>query len=131
MMTTRTLVDTPLATIQRSGTDLVEVRFKPGCVLNAAGIAAILDARQGVAVEGPLLVLIVFPQDNVDFEMQMITTDHYDQRPVKQHSRAVAWVTRNAHNERFTQLYFAYYPSPVPSAIFAEEEEARAWLATK
>lgn len=131
MTTTTPLIDTPLATIQRTGPDLVEVRFKQGCVLSVAGISALLDARQAMPTERPLRVLIVFPQDHVDFEMQMITTDHYRERPVKEHSRAVAWVTRNAHNERFTQLYFAYYPSPVPSAIFTEEDEARAWLETK
>lgn len=131
MTTTNPLIDTPLATIQRTGPDLVEVRFKPGKVLSIAGISALLDARQAMPLERPLRVLIVFPEDHVDFEIQMITTDHYAKRPVDQHSRAVAWVTRNAHNERFTQLYFAYFPSPVPSAIFTEEEEARAWLATK
>jgi len=61
--------------------------------------------------------------------MSMITPDHYNGRPVEQYTTAVAWVVRNEHNERFTRLYFAYFQSPVPSAIFMEEEEARAWLA--
>jgi len=123
-----TTIDTPIATIQRTAEDLVEVRFKPGVVLTVAGITAILQARQQSAGGVPLRVLIVFPTDEMDFDMSMITTDHYRAVPVEQFTRAVAWAAQNAHNERFCQLYFAYFPSPVPSAIFITEAEACAWL---
>ncbi len=125
------LIDTPIATIQRTAADLVEVRFKSGATLTVAGITAILQARQQAADGVPMRVLIVFPQDEVDFEMSMITKDHYAATPVQGFSRAIAWVTQNDHNERFCQLYFAYFPSPVPSAIFSTEAEARQWLADK
>lgn len=123
-----TTIDTPIAVIERSAPDLVEVRFKPGVVLSVSGINALLDARERMAEGVPSRVLIMFPASEMDFDMAMITTDNYRGRPVEQHSKAVAWVTRNAHNDRFTRLYFAYFPSPVPSAIFGEEAEARAWL---
>jgi hypothetical protein len=127
-MNTITLLDTDLALVQRTAPDLVEVRFKPGITLTTSGIQAILDAREQLGSEGPpARILIVLPEV-VDFEMSMITTDQYKDRPVKQHSRAVAWVVHNDSNERFTQLYFAYFPSPVPTAVFQREEEARAWL---
>lgn len=121
-------IDTPIATIERTASDLVEVRFKLGVVLSVAGIGALLDARERIAEEGPTRVLVIFPASEMDFDMAMITTDNYRGRPVRQHSKAVAWVTRNGHNDRFTRLYFVYFPSPVPSAIFSEEGEARTWL---
>jgi hypothetical protein len=128
---TSAVIDTPIATIQRTTADLVEVRFKAGATLSVAGITAILSARQESASGTPMRVLIVFAADEMDFDMAMITKDHYSSIPVQQFTRAVAWVTRNDHNERFCQLYFAYYPSPVPSAIFSTEEEARTWLEGK
>lgn len=121
-------IDTPLATIECTRKDLVEVRFKPGIVLSLDGITALLDARERMGGEAPRLVLIVFPPEDVDFHMEMIIKDNYEGRPVQQHSKAVAWVVRSAHNERFTRLYFNYFPSPVPAAIFLEEAEARTWL---
>lgn len=122
------LINTPLATVQRTAPGWVEVRFKLGAVLNVAGIAAILNERDQLAREGPDKVLIVFPPEELDFEMSMITTDHYHGRSVEQYTAAAAWAARNEHNERFARLYFAYFPSPMPSAIFKEESEARAWL---
>lgn len=123
-----TTIDTPIAMVERTAGGFIEVYFKPGVVLSVAGIGALLDARERMKDEGPALVLIVFPNVEMDFDMAMITTDNYRGRPVKEHSKAVAWVTRNDHNDRFTRLYFAYFPSPVPAAIFSEEAEARAWL---
>lgn len=122
------IVKTPIATVQRTAPDLVEVRFNPGCVLSVAGISAILNVRDELGREAPSHVLIVFPHEELDFEMTMLTTDQYRGRPVEQHTLSVAWVVRNAHNEHFTRLYFAYFPSPVPSAIFMEEAQGRAWL---
>lgn len=125
------IIDTPIASIQRTASDLVEVRFKPGATLTVQGISAILQARQQAAAGEPLRVLIIFPQDEMEFELNMITTDYYRAVPVEQFTRAVAWVAMNEHNRRFCELYFAYFPSPVPSAIFTAEEEARKWLDDK
>ncbi len=123
-------IDTPIATVQRTG-DLVEVRFKVDATLTVAGIMSIMQVRERLAAGKALKILIVFPQSEMDFEMSMITTDHYTAMPVQQFTRAVAWAAINDHNERFCKLYFAYFPSPVPSAIFMTEEEARTWLESK
>ncbi|MBL7950760.1 MAG: hypothetical protein JNM62_03470 [Flavobacteriales bacterium] len=122
------IIDTGIAFVERTSADLVEVRFKSGAVLSASGITALLDARERMAGAGPALVLIMFPNEQMDFELAMMTTDNYQGRPAQRHSRAVAWVTRNAHNDRFTRLYFTYFPSPVAAGIFMDEQEARAWL---
>ena len=125
------IIDTPIATIQRTAPDLIEVRFKPGATLTVQGISTILQARQQTAGGEPMRVLVIFPQDELLFEMNMITTDYYRTVPVEQFTRAIAWAAMNDHNHRFCDLYFAYFPSPVPSAIFTTEEEARKWLEDK
>lgn len=122
------LIDTPIATVQRTGDAMTEVRLKPGCTLTVPGIAAILAARQQLADDVPQRVLFVFPEEEVDFDLTMITKDHYSTVPVERFTRAVAWVMGNSHNERFCQLYFAYFPSPVPSTIVLTEAEGRKWL---
>ncbi len=128
MNTAQVPIDTPIATVQHIATDLVEVRLKPQHTLSVAGIGAILKARELLGYGAPSRVLFMFPAEETDFDLNMITTDHYQGRPVEQFTRAIAFVFRNAHNERFGRLYFAYFPSPVPSAMFMEEAEARAWL---
>ncbi|MBK7382704.1 MAG: hypothetical protein IPI81_05115 [Flavobacteriales bacterium] len=125
-----TRLDTPIAVAERFGDDRVEVRMKPGATLTIAGIAAFIEARQQLAAGVPMRAMIVMPEDEVDFDMSMITTDHYESRPMADFSKAIAWVTRNDHNDRFCRLYFAYFPSPVPCGIFLEEKEALAWLET-
>ena len=120
-------VDTQIASVQCVAPDLVEVRFKPGAVLTVAGIAAILAAREELGRSGPHRALIIM-SDDMDFDLAMITTDHYKGRPVEKFSLALAWVARTDRNAHFARLYFAYFPSPVPSAIFMEEAEARGWL---
>lgn len=121
-------IDTPIATIHRTAADLVEVHLKAGTTLSVAGIAAILSARQQAAGDRPLRVLVLFPAEDMDFELSMITKDHYSTVPVERFTRAVAWAAITDHNKRFCELYFAYFPSALPSAIFLREQEARQWL---
>lgn len=128
MTTTSSRIDTAIATVERTAPDLIEVRIHPGVTLTVAGIAEILQARQRLADGEPLLALISFPPEDVDFELSMITLDHYGTVPVEHFTRAAAWVTCTPRNDQFCKLYFAYFPSPVPSAIFEDESAARAWL---
>lgn len=128
MTTLSSHIDTSIATVERNDQDLIEVRIRSGATLTIAGIAEILQARELLAEGQPRLVLIAFPPDEVDFELSMITLDHYRTVPMERFTRAVAWVTGNARNDQFCRLYFAYFPSPVPSAIFEDEASARSWL---
>lgn len=124
-------IDTPIATVERTAADLVEVRMKPGSTLSVGGIAAILQARRQLADGQRMRVLFVFANEDTDFDMAMITADHYGSTKAEHFTRAVAWVAHNGHNERFCELYFAYFPSPVPSAIFMTEGEGMKWLEGK
>ncbi|HMC97704.1 MAG TPA: hypothetical protein VKG92_08630 [Flavobacteriales bacterium] len=118
--------ETSLATIRYTAVDRVEVRFKPGQTLTVAGLAEIMTIRQRLGATGKHR-LIVFMCEEMDFDLAMITTDHYAVHP-QSNTEAVAWVTLNDRNEQFTRMYLSYWPSPFPSAVFRGEEEARAWL---
>lgn len=121
-------IETSIAVVERDDQGLIQVRIRPATTLTIVAIAEILEARRRLSEGQPRLVLFVFPPEDVDFELSMITLDHYRTVPVEQFTRAVAWVTRNSRNDQFCKLYFAYFPSPVPSAIFEEESAARGWL---
>ena len=72
-------------------------------------------------------VLVVLPED-LHFDTETLASMHYDPATMKEHSRAEAWAVRNTLIEKIAELYFRYFPSPVPSAFFLREEEASVWL---
>ena len=119
-------IDTPLALVRYTAPDRVEVRFKEGLTFTIAGIAEMMKARQALGTAGPHRAMMVLPED-VDFELSMISTDHYKQIP-QPNTEAVAWVAQNERNAHFTRLYLAYWPPPFPSEVFLTEAEGRAWL---
>jgi hypothetical protein len=119
-------VDTPLAVVRRTAPDRVEVHFKEGRTFTVEGIRRMMEVRQQMGEAGAHSALIVMPEV-VDFDLPMITTDHYSAVP-QPNTLAVAWVTQNERNATFTRLYLAYFPPPFPSAVFLEEAEARQWL---
>ncbi len=119
-------IDTPLATVRYTTPQRVEVRFKPGLTFTVQGIAEMMLARQQLGAAGPHRALMIFP-DDVDFELSMLSTDHYKQVP-QPNTEAVAWVAQNERNMHFTRLYLAYWPPPFPSEVFLTEDEGRAWL---
>jgi hypothetical protein len=126
METQHPTVDTPLAVIHRVAPDRVEVRFKEGHTFTVQGIRRMMEARQQMGAAGKHSALIVMPEV-VDFDMQMITTDHYSAVP-QPNTVAVAWVTQNERNATFTRMYLAYFPPPFPSEVFLQEAAARQWL---
>jgi hypothetical protein len=124
---TEQAIDTRLARVIRTAPDRVEVRFKEGIKLDTAGIAEILDMRSRMGAEAPHHVMIVIPED-VDFEMAMMTRDHYEGRDVKDHTMAVAWVAQGSLQNQLTSLYLSYHPSPFRTAVFTNEADALSWL---
>lgn len=119
--------DTRLARVVRTAPDRVEVRFKEGVKLDTTGISEILDLRRNLGADAPHKVLIVIP-DDVDFEMDMLTKDHYAAHRAKDHTVAVAWVAHGSLQNQLTSLYLTYHPSPFRSAVFTNEDDARCWL---
>jgi hypothetical protein len=121
------VIDTRLATIALIGPNLLEVRFKTGIKVDGAGLHDVLQERAKLADKGPFLVLGILPAD-LDFDINVMTENHYAGQKVLEHTLAVAWAASTLMNERMASLYLAYFPQPFPTQVFMEEEEARAWL---
>jgi hypothetical protein len=120
-------ISTALATVTRTAPDRLEVRCQEGVYWSERSIAELIQARATLAEGRPMKVLVVLPED-LHFDTESLASMHYDPATMKEHSRAEAWAVRNTLNEKIAELYFRYFPSPVPSAFFLREEEASVWL---
>jgi hypothetical protein len=105
----------------------MDVRCHEGVKWTVAGLNELMQARRAVAGGVPQRVLVVLPEE-LDFELSTMTTEHYDPADLGKHCRAEAWVVRNTFNARLHEVYFSYFPSPVPSVAFMTESEALVWL---
>ena len=122
------LIETRQATLERITAETVEVRFKPGLVLDKSGLDEILVERERFCSNtGKHAVLAIFPND-ADFDMAIMTQDHYAGRTVVGCTRFLAVAANSLMHERMASLYFAYFPQTFATKIFIEEEEARTWL---
>jgi hypothetical protein len=120
-------ISTALATVTRAAPDRLEVRCHEGVYWSERSIAELIQARATLAAGTPMKVLVVLPED-LPFDTESLASMHYDPTTMKEHCRAEAWAVRNTLNEKIVQLYFRYFPNPVPSAFFMTEAEANAWL---
>lgn len=122
------LIETRQATIELTADHLVEVRYKPGETLDPAGLSDVLGERERIC-DGHRgqAVLAVIPPD-ADFQLSLMTTDHYKDRPVVDCTRFLAITAGNVMHERMASLYFSYFPQNFSTCIFNDEAEARAWL---
>ncbi len=120
-------ISTALATVTRTAPDRLEVRCHEGVYWSERSIAELIQARVTLASGTPMKVLVVLPED-LHFDTETLASMHYDPATMKEHSRAEAWAVRNTLNEKIAELYFRYFPSPVPNAFFLREEEASVWL---
>ena len=122
------LIETRQATIERTADNVLEVRYKPGQTLDPAGIGDVLHERERLCGgQKGQAVLAVIPPD-ADFQMLLMTRDHYKDRPVVDCTRFLAIAASSVMHERMASLYFAYFPQNFPTAVFTDEEEARVWL---
>lgn len=120
-------MDVVIATVVRTGPDRIDVRCHEAVKWTTVGLNELMEARRTVAGGVPQRVLVVLPEE-LDFELSTMTTEHYDPNDLGKHCRAEAWVVRNTFNARLHEVYFNYFPSPVPNAAFMTEAEALAWL---
>ena len=118
---------TLLATVTRTAPDRLEVRCHEGIYWSERSISEILQARATLA-EGQLMTVLVVLTEDLHFDTETLVTMHYEPEALQVHCRAEAWAVQNTLNEKIHELYFRYFPSPVPSACFLTEQEAIAWL---
>lgn len=121
------LIETRLAIIEKVGTELLEVRFKPDQHVDRAGIDEILNERKRICPEGSRNILAIIPGEP-DFDLDVVTTDHYAGRGLENCTRALAIAATSSINERMAGLFFAYFPQAFATKVFSGEEEARRWL---
>ena len=119
--------ETPYATITRTGPNEIEVRFKPGILLDKTGIAEVIRERKRMGAGSPVGLLLIVPAET-DLDMAMIGTDHLKVNQATDQILGFAVVARSAISEMLLRLYKAYYPTTFGSAVFNKEEEARSWL---
>lgn len=121
-------IETRQATIERTPDDLLEVRYKSGETLDAAGLSEVLSERERMRDDGlGQAVLAVIPPD-ADLQLSLMTTDHYKGRMAAERTRFLAITASSIMHERMASLYFTYFPQAFRTCIFTNEEEARAWL---
>lgn len=119
-----------IAHLVRVRPDLIEVRYYPGCVLNATGLEDVRKARQelmGAALYG---MLSIIPEDS-DFELAAMHQDHLASDRKEGNMKAIALVTHATMMEMVLKLYFSYYPQLARLLVTDTETEARAWLETQ
>ena len=124
------LIDTPLATLERKDNDLLEVRFKPDLKIDVTGIEELLLERKRLCPEGPRAVLVVLPPD-VDFDIAVMMKDHYRGLGLENCTKALALAANSPTNERIAALYYAYFPQTFLTKVCSDEREATAWLAER
>ncbi len=122
-------IDTPLALVAYTAPGLMEVRFKPGMPLTLDGVDRMMEVRQELSKQGRHRILMVLPNEGVDFELQTISTDHNRNHP-QPNTEAVAWAAWTIRNQQIVRLYEAYWPTEFPVEVFLTEDEARQWLST-
>lgn len=121
------LIETRLAIIEKVGNELLEVRFKPDVHVDRAGIDEILKERKRLCPEGSRNILTVIPGEP-DFDLDVVTTDHYAGRGLENCTRALAIAAGSSLNERMAGLFFAYFPQEFSTRVFNNERDARKWL---
>ncbi len=120
-------IETSSAIVQRVDTDLVICRYKHGAQVNAAAVAENLEARMRFPGSEPYAVIGIFPGD-VHFDMSLLEKDHYTSIALNQVTRVLAIVAEDELFDPIARLYFAYHPTSFSSAVFPNEERARAWV---
>lgn len=123
------IIQTKAATLERQDNGVLEIRFKKNVKLTVEGVQEVLDARMDLCGRGPYAVLVTLP-DDIDFEIAVLSKDHYHGRGLEECTYAVAWDAESEVNEKLLEIFYRYFPQPFPVKSFLSEDEARAWLDT-
>ncbi|MBK7945218.1 MAG: hypothetical protein IPJ85_07910 [Flavobacteriales bacterium] len=121
------LIETRLATVERTAGSMVEVRIKPDVKLDAEGIGEIVRAKHELCVAQEADILMVLPPE-VDFELNVLSLDHHAINGGCGLARRLAFAAQSSFNERLARIYFRYHPRDGETAVFLDEVDARAWL---
>lgn len=118
-------IDLRLAVLSVRHDDILEIRFKPDLLTDAAGVQEVVEARRRLCEGAPRRVLVVLAAE-VDFELEVTTIDTTPQ--VADRTVAEATVATTTLNEKVARMYYHYLHHPFPTSVHTSEEAAVAWL---
>jgi hypothetical protein len=119
--------DTTIATLVRVRPDLLEVRYKPGCMLSTINLGEVAVARRDLMGRSPYGMFSVLPED-ADFELKAMNVDHLAEDRRDGLMVAIALVAPANMIEMLLKLYFSYYPLLKRILVNDDEQQARAWI---
>jgi hypothetical protein len=120
-------VTTAIATLMRVKKDLLEINYHAGCVLSAAPMTEVQEARRSLMGNVPYGMLTMIPED-VDFNLDAMRTDHLQADRSMGNVVAMAIVAKAALIQKLVNIYFTYYPDFHRVLVTDREDEARRWL---
>ncbi|MFZ1692017.1 MAG: hypothetical protein WAT74_02370 [Flavobacteriales bacterium] len=121
------LIETRLATVERTVSNMVEVRIKPDVKLDAEGVGEIVRAKHELCAAQEADILMVLPSE-VDFDLNVLALDHHALNGGCGLARRLAFAAQSPFNERLARIYFRYHPRHGETQVFIAEADARAWL---
>jgi hypothetical protein len=106
--------------------DLLEIRYKPGIIMDMDGVKEIHAMRVRLFGDRPYVNISILP-DDVKFDAAIMEQDHY--APTRPMDGLHAWavVACGAVGEHVARLYFAQFPQHFPILVTHDEGKARAW----
>lgn len=120
-------IDTEAAELELLPNGDLDLRFKANVKLTIARMDEVMEARMKICDGRERAVLITLPED-IDFDVNVLTSDHYKGRELDKCTYAVAWDAESEMNEELVEIFYRYFPQPFPVKIFRHHDEARAWL---
>ncbi|HMQ74820.1 MAG TPA: hypothetical protein PKE21_03235 [Flavobacteriales bacterium] len=118
-------IDLRLAVLCVRADGILEIRFKPGLLTDAAGVQEVVEGRRRLCEGAPRRVMVVLAED-VDFELEVTTTDNAPQ--VADRTVAEATVATTTLNNKVASMYYRYIHHPYPTSVHVSEDSAVEWL---
>ncbi len=106
---------------------LIEQRYHPHARFSPALLKEARKARERITRKGACAVLVIIPPE-IPVDPPSTNEDHLREESDQRSIIAMAVVAENTAVNTATKFYFRYYPQAFETKVFAEEDEARAWL---
>ncbi len=123
-------IETRSALIERTSDELIEVRFKPGTTLDAAGLGEAILAKRNLCHTGSPDVLMVLPADT-EVDIRAVTADPGQVLGPCTQAGRLAFVAEGPLNPKLVEIHLRYHPREQATQVFGNEADARQWLATE
>jgi len=116
--------DTRAAFLELESSGILVLRFKEGVRIDHSMVLETIAKRAELTAGHKVPVLSIMAPDQ-DFHIEVPITDNT--LLLKDHTLAEA-VVATGFLLKVAQLHYHNFPHPFPTAVFQDEEEAKAWL---